>query len=220
MKTTTKVGSISQFRRGRGNKMGGGVRRGSLVIRGSSGSTPRLVLSGSFQRQLGEVSDPTRSLGSTHRPLLPGSPPGGGSSNSSRNRVHRESAGVAMAGQTDRRTDGPSQGPPCSHNLRDQRGPRLLAPPRPVSGTPAREGRRWEGGEEVGGKGSGHPSQPGPGSLSRSSPRQFETGFPDVGGGAGAPKLLSAHGILLRGDPLAADLGARKGSLWKRYPNT
>lgn len=62
----------------------------------------------------------------------------------------------------------------------------------------------------MGGKGRGHPSQPGPGSLSRTRPRKFETGFPDAGGGAGAPKLRSALGILLRGDPLAADFGARK----------
>lgn len=114
-----------------------------MVIRASSRSTPRLVLSGSFQKQLGEVSDRTRSPGSTHRPLLPGSPPGGGgSSSSSSNRVHGESAGAAMVGQTDRRTDGPSLGPRESRNLR---GPSLLAPPRPASGTPAPEGRRWEG---------------------------------------------------------------------------
>lgn len=199
--------------------MGGGVRRGSLVTRGSSGSTPRLVLSGSLQRQLGEVSDPTRSLGSTHRPLLPGSPPGGGSSNSSSNWVHGEGDGAAMAGQTDRRTDGPSQGPRCSHNLRDQRGPSLLAPPWPVSGTPARDGRRWEGGGRGGREGK-PPLPVWPWESLPHRPRQFETGFPDAGGGAGAPKLLSAHGILLRGDPLVADLGARKGSLWQRYPNT
>lgn len=101
----------------------------------------------------------------------------------------------------------------CSHNLRDQRGPRLLAPPRPVSGTPAREGRRWEGREAA------TPPSLASG-VSRTSPQKFETGLPDAGGGSGAPKLLSAHGLLLRGDPLAADLGARKGSPWQRYPNT
>lgn len=98
-----------------------------LVFRESSRSTPRLVLSGSFQRQLGEVSDPTRSLGSTHRPLLPGSPPGGGgSSNSSSNRVHREGAGAAMAGQTNGRT-----------NRRTK--PKTTVPPQPPRPDEARE---------------------------------------------------------------------------------
>lgn len=163
------------------------------------------MLSGSFQRQLGEVSDPTQSLGSAHRPLLPGLPPGGGgSNNSSNNRVRGAGAGSAMARQTDGRTDGPCTRPRCRGNLNYSSGSSLLAPPRPVPGTPAPEeevGGREE--EEVGGKGNGHPSQCG-----RCSPaprrRKLETGFPRIG----TPKLLSAHGILLLGEPspFAADL--------------
>lgn len=106
--------------------------------------TPGLVQSGSVHRQLGEVSDPTGSLGSAHRPLLPGSPPGGSSNSSSSNRVRGEGAGAAMARrQTDRwenrRTKHRAAVPPQ---------PQRPAPPEPpchapaCSRNPGTEGRR------------------------------------------------------------------------------
>lgn len=72
----------------------------------------------------------------------PWAPGGGGSTSSSNNRVRGEATGTAMARQTDGRADGPGTGPRCRRNLSDPRGPSLLAPPRPVPGTPAPEGRR------------------------------------------------------------------------------
>lgn len=86
---------------------------------------------------------------------------------------------------------------------------------------PEREGGGREG-EEVGGKGREAAAPPSlvlgvsPAPVHKNLRQVFQMQEE----GAGASKLLSAHGIVLRGDPLAADLGARKGSLWQHYPNT
>lgn len=58
------------------------------------------------------------------------------------------------------------------------------------------------------------------------SPAPFRENFRQVsqrqkGGRVDASKLLSLLTAYFCGEnPLATDLGARKGSLWQRYPNT
>lgn len=99
-----------------------------------------------------DVADPHRWPGQS-APTPKGSPPGGGgSSNSTSNRIRGAGVGAAMAGRVDGRTDGRKhQGPGTAAASATRAATRFLAPPRPVPGTPPgkerRGGGRGEGGE-------------------------------------------------------------------------